>query len=365
MKGYAGFMEDMCNRAKQEFGEDFNISPTSTIYKMFAPIALQLAVLEGQAIALKRARNIYTATGDDLDDLLTNSLVYRIEGAQATGVCTVKGDGIIDLAKGSIKIKGSNGLIYVNTEYKQINNDGSVEVKFECTELGKKGNIPINNIISTISAPTGVYDVQNDKTPFTGGLNRETDYEYLQRFLLTTRDKEWDLPAIKSAIAKLNGVKSVDAIRNNTMEDATIPKKSIKVVVDGGDDQEIANTIYSKIHTPDTVGSVSKNITMASGHTHAIKFDRPKSVKIDYQYTIIGQNKERVVELLKEYLNEVGVGEFVSAQEFKKRKIDDVTDINLKVLGLAFKKQSEGSGYKSYLQLNFDEKGQCGDGAEV
>lgn len=359
MKGFDGLMEMAKKEAKKQFGDDFNTDETGTWYKMTAAIILPLSYLEGMAIANKRARNIYTAVGDELDDLLTNDLVFRIEGAKAKGTCVIRGSRIIDIPAGSIQVKGSNGLIYTNVEYGRITS-GNVTLKFECMETGKSGNIPENNMTSTIQAPSGIIDVQND-VKFIDGLDRESDYDYLQRYLLTIRDKEWSLPAIKAAIRQLPGVKSCDGIRNNTIHETTIPAKSIRLVVDGGNDQQIAETLYLKIHTAETVGRVEKRIEMSPGQFTTIKFDRPSAVFIDFQYSIVSPDKEKIIALIKEYLNEVGVGDIISAEEFRKAKLDNVTLINTKVLDLGFKKQSSLT-YSPFIQLNYDEKAKAGNG---
>lgn len=359
MKGFDGLMDMAKKEAKKQFGDDFNTEETGTWYKMMAAIVLPLSYLEGMAIANKRARNIYTAVGDELDDLLTNDLVFRIEGAKAKGTCIVKGSGIIDIPVGSIQVKGSNGLIYTNAEYGRITSS-TITLKFECVETGKSGNIPENNIISTVKAPPNVIDVQNN-TKFIDGLDRENDYDYLQRYLLTVKDKDWSLPAIKAAIKQLPGVKSCDGIKNNTINDGVIPAKSVRIVVDGGDDQQIAETLYLKIHTAGTVGRVEKRIEMSPGQFITIKFDRPTSVPIDFQYSIVSSEKDRIIELIKEYLNEVGVGEIISAEEFRKAKLDNATLINTKVLDLGFKKQSSLT-YTPFIQLNYDEKAKAGNG---
>lgn len=359
MKGFDGLMEMAKKEAKKQFGDDFNIDETGTWYKMTAAIVLPLTYLEGMAIANKRARNIYTAVGDELDDLLTNDLIFRIEGSKAKGTCVITGTGIIDIPINSIQVKGSNGLIYTNIEYGRIT-DGNITLKFECTETGKAGNIPENNILSTIAAPNGIIDVRNN-VKFTDGSDRESDYDYLQRYLLTLRDKDWSLPAIKAAIKQLPGVKSCDGIKNNTINDGTIAAKSVRIVVDGGDEQQIAETLYLKIHTANTVGRVEKRIEMSPGQFIPIKFDRPTTVPIDFQHSIVSPDKDRIIELIKEYLNEVGVGEIVSAEEFRKAKLDNVTLINTKVLDLGFKKQSSMT-YSPFIQLNYDEKGKAGNG---
>lgn len=361
--GFDGLFQIAVDEAKKQFGEDFNTATTSNWYKATAPIILALTYLEDKFISLKRGRNIYTAQDEEIDDILTNDLVFRIEGAKATGKGVVRGRNETIINIGDIQVKGTNNLIYVNTTGGTITNE-SIELDFECSELGTQGNIPENNFNSTIKAPVGINDVQNSTSEISGGVDRETDYDYIQRYLITVRNRDWSLPAIKGAIKQLNGVKSCDGLRNNTMQDGIIPKKSMRLVVEGGDEEEIAKTIYLRTHTVNTVGNIEKQIEMVPGQFETIRFDRPNSVSVDYQYIIQSPDKERIVILLNEYLNELGVGELVSAEEFRKAKLDSVTQLNIKVMDLGFKRTSE-TEFKPYLQLNFDEKGQVGKGEEI
>ena len=363
-KGFSGLMEMAQQEAKIQFGEDFNTDITSNFYKFSATIVLLCSYLEDKFISLKSGRNIYTAHDTQLDDLFSNDLIFRIQGARATGKATISGDDDTVIYEKSLIVKGNNELIYTNLNQGIITN-GTVELDFECTTMGTNGNLPAMNFKTVQKAPTGVRDVQNKA--ISGGLNRETDYEYIQRYLSTIRDIDWSLPALLGAIRKLNGVVSCDGVRNNSNTDGVngIEKKSVRVVVDGGDPKEIAQTIYSKTHTANTVGTIENNIELVPGYYQTIKFDRPNMVGIDYQYNIISQNTEEILELLKEYLNSLKVGDIVSTEEFRKQKLDNTAiEANMRVLNINFKKSSSLT-YEPFIQLNYDEKGSCGTGALI
>ena len=360
--GFDGLFKMASDEAIKQFGDDFNISPTSNWYKLMAPLILGLSYLEDKFISLKKSRNIYTAQGVELDDICSNDLVFRIEGGKAKGIATIKGQNGIVIDISSIQIKGTNDLIYTNTESGIIKKD-NIQLKFQCTTIGSNGNIPENNIKTTMKAPVGITDVQNS-TAFTGGEDRESDYDYLKRYLLTIRNRDWSLPAIKGAILGLEGVKSCDGIRNNTMTDEEIPKKSMRLVVDGGDEEEIAKTIYLRTHTVNTIGKIEKQVEMVPGQYETIRFDRPNLITIDYQYTIQAPNKEEILTLLKEYLNEnVGVGALISTEEFRKAKLSQAKQASIKVLDFGFRKANEGT-YEPYFQLSYEEKAKCGTGVE-
>ncbi|MEG2347289.1 MAG: baseplate J/gp47 family protein [Cetobacterium sp.] len=361
--GFSGLMGMAQEEAKRQFGIDFNTEQTSNWYKMSASIIFALTYLEDKFLSLKAGRNIYTAQNTQLDDMFSNDLVFRIQGAKSTGKAIVTGSDNTDVPLNSIQVKGTNDLLYTNITEGKISG-GTLTLQFECMELGVAGDLPVNNFSSVQKAPYGVRDVQNQQ--ISGGLDIETDYEYIKRYLETIKDKDWSLPAILSAIRQLNGVISCDGVRNNTNTDGVngIPKKSIKIVVDGGDETDIATTLYKRIHTPNTVGDIEKQIEMVPGQFETIRFSRPKTTTIDYQYVIISQDKEVILQLLKDYLNSTKVGDIISTEEFRKQKIYGYIKSNITVLSINFKKSTEAD-YKAFIQLNYDEKGSAGAGSEV
>lgn len=357
--GFNGLMELAKKEAKNQFGEDFNVEDTGNWYKLIAPFIMLSSILEDEFLSLKASRNIYTAHGDELDDLFSNDLVFRLQGSKACGEAIVSGANGIIIEKQSIRVKGNNDIVYTNIEEGTIV-DGQIELKFEAEDIGEVGNMRRGNFISVIKAPAGIKNITNKE--ISSGTNTETDYEYLERYLSTVRDITWTLESIKSEIKKIQGVISCDGVRNNTIEDLFIPKKSIRLIVDGGDENIIAETIYKKIHTADTVGNVKVDIEIAPKIFQEIKFDRPIIKKIDYKYSIISNEKEKILELLKEYLNETKIGSFISTEEFRKNKLDGVTLVGLKELTLQFKLDNS---FSSYVQLNYDEKGQAGEGVAL
>lgn len=363
-KGFSGLMEMAQEEAKKQFGADFNTDVTSNFYKFSSTLVLLCSYLEDKFISLKAARNIYTAHGTQLDDMFSNDLIFRIQGAKAGGKAEVNGEDNIVIYEKSIVVKGNNDLEYTNLN-KGIIKDGKVELDFECTTMGINGNLPATNFKTVKKAPLGVRNIQNKVID--GGLNIETDYEYIQRYLSTIRDIDWSLPAILGAIRKLNGVISCDGVRNNTNTDGVngIQKKSVRIVVDGGDPKEIAQTIYKKTHTANTIGNIETSIELSPGQFEKIKFDRPSIVGIDYKYNIISRNTDEIVNLLGEYLNNLKVGDIVSTEEFRKQKLDNTAiEAGIRVLSINFKKTGTDI-YEPFIQLNYDEKGKYGLGERI
>ena len=73
MKGFNGLMEMAKQEAINQFGENFNTDETSTWYKLMAPLIIACTYLEGLAISLKSARNIYTAVESDFENYIYQS----------------------------------------------------------------------------------------------------------------------------------------------------------------------------------------------------------------------------------------------------------------------------------------------------
>lgn len=361
-KGFQGLMDMAINQACLSFGKDFNTSDDGNWYKLIAPLILACSYLEDKIISREMAANIYTAKGEDLDNLLSNDLFYRNKGNFAEGLCNVIGENDIYIPTGSITILGKNNKYYKNIEPGTIKNK-TLKIKFKALEMGTSCNL-LQNMIETVEkAPQGVLDVQNEA--INGGLDEETDMEFMKRYFDSSSSLTWNLEAILCKIRELKGVVSCDGRNNNTMEEGHngLPKKSIRIVVDGGDEQEIAETIYNNIHTPNTIGSIAKKVRITPTLEDVFRFDRPKTTRVDYKYNIISPQKERILELLKEYLSEGRIGDFISSEMFRKAKNIDL-DYELKLLQIQFKKSTDSS-YSDFIQMNYDEKSTVGNGVSV
>lgn len=365
-KGFNGLMAMTIEESKNQWSDDFNNSEDSDFYKLAASFMPAFVYLEDKVISLKRSYNIYTCQGQELDDIINNDVLPRILGNKSKGIFTVKGIDKTFVDHGEIQVEAFNGETFTNIGSGNILN-GVLDVEFVCDNATSGGNFPANNIERVIKAPAGINDVQNSN-PTTGGLDVETDYEYLKRYLESNTGSEWVLSAIIAEVKKVPGVTSASGDRNNTMTDNTgsqgLPPKSIRIIAKGGDEQEICDAIYRKIHTPNTVGLITKNVEVIPGKNEAIRFDRPTETAIDYRYNIMADKKTEVLALLVEYLNELGINDFISSEDFRNKKIGISQDYGIKALSIQFKRSSE-TPYSDFIQLKYDEEGKAGTGASV
>lgn len=172
----------------------------------------------------------------------------------------------------------SNNIRFATTRDITAVNAGVYKVDVEALEYGLVGNVPVG-AINTIYTPTsGLQAVHNPK-PTTGGRERETDTELRERYFddgLSVRGSS-TTPSIRSALLeKVEGVRAATVIENDTSETNAegMPGHSIKVIVLGGDEKEIAQKIFEmKAGGIRAYGSTVIEITDEQNEVHEIGFD--------------------------------------------------------------------------------------------
>jgi hypothetical protein len=116
------------------------------------------------------------------------------------------------------------------------------------------------------------------------GRNTETDAELRLRRAETLQIAgKATVDAIRSALLDLDGVTDVIVFENDTMilDLDGRPPKSFECVVNGGDDQEIADKIWDvKAAGIATYGSETETITDSQGQNHFVYFSRPTNLLV-------------------------------------------------------------------------------------
>ena len=95
-------------------------------------------------------------------------------------------------------------------------------------------------------------------------------------------------PAIIAALGALANVASVAVLNNDTdVTVDTIPAHSFEAVVEGGDPQTIANTIFREKAPGDgTSGNQTNNVTADDGWVHVIHWTRPNNVPMWMNFVV-------------------------------------------------------------------------------
>jgi hypothetical protein len=135
-------------------------------------------------------------------------------------------------------------------------------------------------IIDTIVTPvSGLSSISNLAE---GDIGRDVETDAALRLRLTgARLGAATLDSIQSRVLdEVDGVSTVLVVENRT--DATVgvlPPHSIHVIVQGGDDQEIAEKIWAvKPAGIEMYGTTTKTVVDGSGNNQSVKFSRPTTV---------------------------------------------------------------------------------------
>ena len=357
-------MNILNNELKTLLKDDFSNDKRSAWYMLMYPIARLLREkMERQQIQAEKM-NLLNCEGIEIDEHLANSPFFfkRKQESQATVKIELIGGINVALETGDVIVEANDGIRYTLSENGTLNNKTPFE--FTCDTAGEQGNKEVGSIIKLVKVVNGVYDFKQNEIA-AGGQEQESDNEYIERWFLSRNESEWNLDGIRAEVLKQEGVKSVYADENKTMQvdSKGLEPKSIVLIVDGGRNEDIANAIWKKKDQAiqmngDTIVTVKDN----QGIDREIRFYRPKKkkvqVKIEFQRAE-GVNilEENLKEIVKEYIKSLKVGEYITSYKCESEFIRTVYAADkLLNIDITFKfKENPGNNFVKVLKLGFNE----------
>ena len=320
VKTFDEALETMQDSAREQFGDDFNVSNTSNWYRLIGlPVSL-LCVEKSQNIKdLEDRMSIYKATGTDLDDILSNFRFSRKQSSKATGTWTTSNstpNTVVPVGALTVE-RAVDGITYKNTNAVTISSLGVGIFEIECETSGIIGNCDIGEINKITTPISGISSGRNTAT-FEDGQDQETDLEYLSRYLeASSTEAFWNLDGIYSELLAVDGVTSayVNCNRESTTDsNGWLPHSRI-YVVDGGADKDIAEAIYRKTDRAIAEnGSVSVTVTDIQGIERIVKFDRPVTQIVDFKVTVLPESKNitNIIATIKSYIDSISIGGLIT-----------------------------------------------------
>jgi len=357
-------MNILNNELKTLLKDDFSNDKRSAWYMLTYPVARLLREkMERQQIQAEKM-NLLNCEGIEIDEHLANSPFFfkRKQESQATVKIELIGGLNVPLEIGDVIVEANDGTRYTLSENGTLNNKTTFE--FTCDTAGEQGNKEVGSIIKLVKVVNGVYDFKQNEIA-AGGQEQESDNEYIERWFLSRNESEWNLDGIRAEVLKQEGVKSVYADENKTMQvdSKGLEPKSIVLIVDGGRNEDIANAIWKKKDQAiqmngDTIVTVKDN----QGIDREVKFYRPKKrevqVKIEFQKAD-GVNilEENLRDIVKEYIKSVKVGEYITSYKCESEFIRTVYSADkLLNVDITFKfKETPGIVFEKVLKLRFNE----------
>lgn len=209
----------------------------------------------------------YTAGGGDTEgDILTGIQAALVSAPVTVSVTTV------------IELTGQHSLaVTSNLSVQQV----GVSFPVIASEIG--ANTLLINTLTSITTPVAGWQAVNNPVAATTGRDRERD-----EVLLARRNESIQIGAstttgaIVGAVRQVLGVTDAVNFPNNTaVTDANgTLRQHVWVIVDGGDDQDVADSLYSKVAAGIGYrGAESVLVTdPISEQEFAVKFDRPTPV---------------------------------------------------------------------------------------
>lgn len=331
------------NTLKTVMGEEFIIDKTSPIGNMeLADSNSEVLIHELIAYLIPNQIDAKTATGIFLDAICEKNRIYRKQANYTTLDLVIEGDKNTQFLSGDITITDStSGLYYDLNEDCTIGDDNKVYAQFKCQSIGDY--YPLSSTTFEIQTPmAGLTSVTLDfeNSNLVVGNFTETDDELRRRRELSiSLNSTSILESIKSAIYSLDGVKYVVPFENDTETTDTdgLPMKSFEMVVYGGDEDEITDTIFNKKPVGTRAyGTTVKVKTDSEGSLYNIGYTKATQINIGMEIKVKSKTlqaeswKQTVIEAIKtQFENIQGIGVTVKDYNYTKILTDfpEITDI--------------------------------------
>lgn len=197
-----------------------------------------------------------------------------------------------------------------------IPDSGTITVTATSDAPGAINALP--NTITGLNTPTQGWQTVNNPAAATIGRAYETDAGLRNRQAVSTSiPAQTVFDATISAVSNVTGVTALSPYENDTDSDDEngLPPHSISIVVEGGDDTVIAQTILDyKTPGTNTYGTTSVPLTDPKGIPITINFFRPTLQPIAVQVTLtplagwVSSNENIIAAAIAAYISNVLIG---------------------------------------------------------
>lgn len=364
---YAEILEYFQSKAREIFGQDVNIDADTQDGQLIAIFALALSDVNSQAIATYNQFNPNTAVGVGLDSAVKTNGISRHTATNSTVDLVLIGQAGTVITNGVATDDNENRWLL--PEQVVIPVSGEITVTATAEEVGAIEASP--NTITQIGTPTLGWQSVNNPTQATVGVAVETDAELRQR-----QSRSTELPSVSlwegiiGSLLNLPGVIRVSGVKNDEDDPSPegVPGHTIAMIVDGGEVDEIGETIFlKKGEGVGTYGSVQTTYIDTYGFPNVIKFSRPTIVNAYVTLTItpsttyISSVADEIKQRIADYINGLSIGESVniarvlsSAVKDCTTGVDDRFDVTAITMGEASGSQSAAS-----ISIEWNEAASC------
>ena len=249
-------------------------------------------------------------------------------------------------------IVSDGNLEYESENDLTISENGEVSANFKCKVVTQDVSLEntINEIVTNI---IGVERVTNPN-PSNAGIETESDsafYNRLQRY--GSLFKNSSLQSILSNVANIKGTNRISGYENVSSENITIQNYTINthafvIIVEGGDDVEIANTIAdSKAPGPAMMGT-TKITLIRDNKEIEYRFQRPRiqhltiSVNCKLDLRSPQNYQSQIKEAIQLYLADLKIGATITQPDLSNAIVKYIQGFTITDLRFAYKGEAPG-----------------------
>lgn len=279
--GTSGTILTAGREAKAKNGDVYRTNTNTTITRLNAvecTISVDTVAIGNYTVQIGALSYTYTATGTDTAQDIIQGLFNAMALAPLTR--TLQDDTLV--------IQVTSGVAFDVSANLNIDEVGTV-LFFEAIEKGAK-LLPIGEL-NEIETPVFGWNRVINLVDGIIGNDRETDEALRirreQSILITATHT---LQAIKSKVRQLDNVADIFALENNTetTDSFGTPRQFIWIIVEGGEDLEIATAIYKTVAGGiGTRGNQNITVQDEDGQQYIINFDRPTYVDVNIEIEFV------------------------------------------------------------------------------
>jgi len=276
-------VDDVVEKLKAIYGDDINVDGNSPDGQMINIYAQAKADLLDAIVSVYNSFSPEIAIGTTLDQRCAINGVIRRGATYTTTNITITADRTVTIygldtnPDDPFTVADDAGNEFYLLETVTLS-AGDTEVLFRAAEAGDVATT-IDTITEIKTITLGITAVNNDDSAVNQGVDEETDSELrIRRQSSVSIQSTGFLEGLESALKNLSDVVDAAVYENNTdsVDGDGIPAHSIWCIIDGGDDDEIADVIYRKRNAGCGMsGSSTVDIEQVNGTIFTVAFDRP------------------------------------------------------------------------------------------
>lgn len=271
------------------YGASFDVSDESPVGILISIAAERVAECWDNDEQLYASFSRDGATGQALD--LIGALTGTPREAPRSSTVTVQLEGTAAsvIPAGTVFAVEDTEVQFETTEEVTLDGSGDGEVECESVLTGPL-QAPAGTLTVIVTPVSGLTSVTNGLDADLGA-DLETDAAYRRRQELELRAAgKAAVIAIRDSLLQVEDVESATVFENttDTTDGDGLPPHSIECLVSGGEDADIAETIFNeKAAGIATYGTETEAVTDDQGITHSIKFSRPDEIEVYVKFELV------------------------------------------------------------------------------